>query len=213
MDKNTIAASDLRLTSLKKRLENNGFKCVVLENPEEVCEYVKKNIPDGSMVAMGGCQSARELGIEPLLCQMNIDFLDKGARSKSDEERNELRRKAFWADYYIASCNAISMEGHLYNIDGRGNRIAAIEFGPKKVLLFVGENKIVRNEDEAWARIRDYASVANCIRLNKDTPCTKIGYCADCNSDERICCQYSKIVRDMDKGRITVCLVKGSWGY
>ena len=213
MDKNVEEAANSRLGALKNRLENNGFNCVVLENADEAKELIRSTIEDGSTVSMGGSQSVRELGIEEILCSMNINFLDKNARSKSEEERNVLRRQAFMADYYLASCNAISMDGHLFNIDGRGNRVAAISFGPKKVYLFVGENKIVNNEEEAWTRIRNVAAIANNIRLNNDTPCRKAGMCVNCSSDMRICNQFSKIVKCFEKDRITVALVKGSWGY
>ena len=126
---------------------------------------------------------------------------------------NEIYRKAFCCDNYIMSTNAITYDGELVNIDGTGNRVAALIYGPKNVVVIAGMNKVTDNVENAYKRARSHASVPNAIRLDMNTPCKATGLCSDCTSPDCICCQavitrYSRI-----KGRIKVILVGESLGY
>ena len=129
------------------------------------------------------------------------------------KERDDLLREAFSSDYFITSSNAISMDGALYNIDGTGNRVAAMCFGPKNVLVICGLNKICENEEDAKYRVRNIAAVANTIRFNKNAPCTKIGYCVNCECEDRICDSFVKIDRSHVEGRIHIIFVKENLGF
>ena len=113
----------------------------------------------------------------------------------------------------MTSTNAITEYGEIYNVDGNGNRVAAMLYGPDKVIIVAGVNKIVPNVEEAIIRTKEYASPINAKRLNKETPCTKIGRCVECNSDNRICNEYTLIKRQIDKNRIHVIFLNDNLGY
>jgi len=131
----------------------------------------------------------------------------------SPEESLELRRKGMTADVMIASSNAVTLDGRLVNLDGMGNRVAAMIFGPKKVILVVGMNKVAPDLESAMARVEHYAGPINAIRLGVNTPCVENGLCSDCKSPQRICNMWSIIEGHMIKGRIHVKLVGESLGY
>ena len=129
-------------------------------------------------------------------------------REQSDAEA----RKAFSADTFIASTNAVTLQGELVNIDGHGNRVSAMIFGPKQVIIVAGYNKIVEDEEAAKKCIREIAAPANSVRLHKQTPCSKTGSCQDCYSKDRICSSYVKINYDKED-RIRVILIAEAYGY
>ena len=131
----------------------------------------------------------------------------------SPEESLGLRRKGMTADVMIASSNAITLDGKLVNLDGMGNRVAAMTFGPKKVILVVGMNKVAPDLDSAMARVKHYAGPVNAIRLGHNNPCVENGLCSDCKSPQRICNMWSIIEGHMIKGRIHVKLVGENLGY
>ena len=122
-------------------------------------------------------------------------------------------RKSFYADVYLTSTNALTLDGKLLNVDGNGNRVAAMIYGPKKVVVLTGINKLVKDEAAAIERIQMIAAPANCVRLNKDTPCTKVGNCVDCLNPKRICASHVKIDRSQTKDRIHVILMMKEAGY
>ena len=126
---------------------------------------------------------------------------------------DDVFKKAFTSDIFITSTNALTMDGCLYNIDGTGNRVAAMIFGPREVIVIAGLNKICQNEEEAIARIRHCSAPANAIRLNKKTPCTKTGHCMDCHSPDRICSSYVKLAYQKQVNRIKVIIVEENLGY
>ena len=125
----------------------------------------------------------------------------------------EIFRQAFTCDTYIMSSNAITENGELYNVDGNGNRIAALAFGPKSVIVIAGYNKLVPDLEAARQRVRDTAAPANAVRLDRKTPCKVLGACRDCRSDERLCSIYSVMAQQSKKGRIKVILVGEQLGY
>jgi hypothetical protein len=142
-----------------------------------------------------------------------VKMIDPYRPELSKEEGLEERRKGMTADIMIASVNAITMDGKLVNLDGMGNRVAAMAFGPKKVILVVGMNKVAPDLDSAIARVKHYAAPVNSIRLGIQTPCVETGLCADCKSAQRICNIWSTIEGSMVKDRIHVKLVGENLGY
>lgn len=213
MDRNLEILEDLKIEKAKRALEKNNFNTVVLDDEVELKQWLLNTIEDDSTVAVGGSQTLFEAGVIDLLREMNINFIDRYDPNIAPEKMNDVFREAFFADYFLMSSNAITVDGLLYNVDGNGNRVAALTFGPKNVIVIVGYNKIVTNLDEARSRVRSIAAPANAIRLNKETPCSNFGECVSCNSKNRICSHFVTTGRQAKKGRITVVFVKKSLGY
>lgn len=186
-----------------------GFYCATRE---EALKKALELIPEGSSVTWGGSQSIKEIGLTEALKQGNFNVYDR-ADAKNPNEAEEIQRKAFSCDYYLASSNAITFDGQLVNIDGNGNRVAAMIFGPKNVVLVVGINKLTKDVDSAMDRIRNYASVVNVLRLNCDTPCKTTGKCCDCTSPATVCCQVVTTRFSRVKDRIKVIIVGENLGY
>ena len=153
-----------------------------------------------------------ETGVIDLLRNGNYEFLDRYKDLNKDEIK-ELYRKTFYANAYFTSTNAITEKGELFNVDGNGNRIAAMLYGPDKVIVICGVNKIVKNIDEAIKRNKEIAAPANTKRMNAKTPCKTTGYCIDCSSQDRICCEYSVIKRQRFDNRIHVIFLNDNLGY
>lgn len=197
------------IENLSKR-QMEGFYCTTTE---EAVELVSSLIPAGSEVTWGGSMTLAETGVlEYLKARADLTLYDR-ADAASPEEINAVYEKAFSCDTYLMSTNAITMDGQLLNIDGNGNRVAALIYGPKQVIIVTGMNKILQNLEEAMTRVRNIATPANCIRLNKKTPCATSGLCSDCLSPDCICNQIVTTRRSGRPGRIKVVLVEGSWGY
>lgn len=154
-----------------------------------------------------------ETGVIDLLRSEKYNFSDRYAQGLSKDDIKDIYRKSFSADAYFTSSNAITENGELYNVDGTGNRVAAMIYGPDKVIVVVGINKIVKDVDEAIERNKRMAAPANATRLNRKTPCANLGYCTDCNSPDRICNDYVLIRRQGIKGRINVIIVNKEFGY
>lgn len=154
-----------------------------------------------------------EIKIIDFLRSGRYNFLDRYKENLTQTDLKEIYRKSFSANTYFASANAITEEGEIFNVDGNGNRVAAILYGPDKVILIVGVNKIVKNIDEAIKRNKDISGPANAKRLNLQTPCAKVGYCMDCESKDRICCEYTVIKRQRNENRIHVIFVNDNLGF
>mgnify|MGYP000028084901 FL=1 len=139
--------------------------------------------------------------------------IEKILQQMTPEEKAEMMHQAFNCDYFLASCNAISEDGILVNIDGNANRVAAYAFGPKNVLLIVGMNKVVKTQEDAMSRARNEAAPVNAQRFGIDTPCSKAGSCFDCKSPECICCQILVTRFSRQKGRFKIILVDENLGF
>lgn len=213
MDINTRKLLDIKLETAKEALIKNNMDVRILEDKEAVREEIVKIIEDGARVSVGGSQTLFECGVIDLLRGMDITFDDRYAPNLTAEEREEIYRKAFTCDYYLTSTNALTLNGELYNVDGTANRVAAMTYGPKHVIVVCGENKVVNNLEEAKVRVETIAAPANCMRLNKETPCTKTGHCVDCHSPARICATYVTHARQQKKDRMIILLVKENLGY
>lgn len=170
---------------ISEELKRRGFETWIVKTKEELVKTVEELLTPGSTVAVGGSLSLQETGILELLRSGKYNFLDRYS-AKSAEERREIELKAFGADYFLCSANAITEDGKLVFLDGNGNRVAALSFGPRTVIIVVSVNKVVPDVHMARERIR-YISPMNCRRLNLDTPCTKTGRCMECASPQRIC--------------------------
>ena len=213
MDQHLNAVWQMKIERLMKNLEKNQMKGTFLKDREALQEYMNQQIPDGVKVAVGGSQTLFEVGVIEYLRTRNVTFFDRYEEGLSMEGRKEVFRNSFFADFYFTSTNAITLDGHLYNIDHVGNRVAAMLFGPDKVFVIIGLNKIVDTEAEAVGRIRSIAAPANNVRLNRDTPCTKLGSCTECNAKDRICSEYTLIKRQSVKDRIEVLILPTELGY
>jgi hypothetical protein len=142
-----------------------------------------------------------------------VELLDPFRPGLSPEEGMEVRQRGMSSDVMITSSNAVTLDGKLVNLDGMGNRVAAMTFGPKKVILVVGMNKVSPDLDSAIARVKHYAAPINSIRLSRKTPCVETGLCSDCKSEQRICNMWSIIEGHGVKDRIHVKLVGENLGY
>jgi len=213
MDNNLKQVIEKRVMRTIKNLEKRSMNGYFIKNIDELYRTINSIIPDESVVSVGGSMTLFESGVIEYLRARNVKFLDRYAENLTKENIEQIYRESFFADGYFASTNAITEEGEIYNVDGRGNRVAAMIYGPKKVILIVGTNKIVKNIDEAIERNRRVSAPANVVRLNMDTPCHETGYCTQCNSPSRICNIYTIIDRQFDKDRIHVIFMDGSYGY
>ena len=207
---------EIRLKKTLMALEKKGFDAFYFKTREEATSKIMDMIPVEAVVGFGGSVTLRELGIPERLRERGNKTEDHWvARQKgsSPEKVLEVRRNQINSDFFLTSTNALTENGELVNIDGTGQRIAAMIFGPKNVIVVAGVNKIVRDLDEAMWRVRNVASPMNALRLNRNTPCSLSGVCSDCESPERICGATSIIHRRMNNTPLTVILVDEELGY
>ncbi|MEW6041110.1 MAG: lactate utilization protein [Elusimicrobiota bacterium] len=212
MDENVIKYNRLQLERVKEKLIKNGFEDVRLfENHNDVKEEIIKLIPKGSTVGVGGSVTIRETGI---LAELEKDRQIITHRPGTDiSERKETWKKAAHSDFYLASPQAISLEGKLFFLDKYGNRLSSVIFGPTRVVLIAGYNKIVKDDAEASWRSKNVAAVKNTNRLKSKTPCIKTGECSDCSSDDRICNVYLSLWKRPPATDYTIFLVNEELGY
>ena len=142
----------------------------------------------------------------------DLEVLDTFDKSITGDKNLELRRRSLFVDLFITGTNAVTETGTLVNLDMIGNRVAAITFGPKYVVIFVGRNKIVPELDDAVFRIKNYAAPVNAMRLDKKTPCAETSFCLECNTPERICNTWTITEKSFPKGRIKVILINEDMG-
>ena len=194
-------------------LKANGFEVIYADNSEEALDKVMFLIPKEAKVGIGGSVTVRDIGlVEAIEKQNNTIFMDWGKPIEL-KEKLKVRKEALTSDVYLTSSNAITLQGQLVNIDGTGNRVSAMIFGPKKVIVVAGANKLVDTLDEALARIRNIAGPLNAKRLNKKTPCALTGKCTDCNSSDRICKITVILEKKPNLSDITIVIVGENLGY
>lgn len=213
MDSNVSFVIEKKAERTIKNLENNNMNGYFVKNENEALEKIKEIIKEGDTIGTGGSMTLFETGAIDLLRNGKYNFLDRYKEGLNPDDIKEIYRKSFFADAYLASSNAVTEEGELYNVDGTGNRVAAMLYGPDKVILVVGINKIVKNVDEAIKRNREIAAPANSKRLGRKTPCSKVGTCMECSSNDRICNEYVLIRKQGIKNRIHVIIVNKELGY
>jgi len=194
-------------------LKANGFKVIYSDNSKEALDKVMSLIPSKVKVGIGGSVTVREIGlVEAIEKQNNIIFMEQEEPLEL-KEKLKTRKEALISDVYLASSNAITLQGQLVNIDGTGNRVSAMIFGPKKVIIVAGANKLVDTLDEALARIKNTACPFNGRRLNLKTPCALTGKCTDCNSPDRMCNITVILEKKPSLTDITIVLVGEKLGY
>ena len=199
--------------TLIKKMAKRQIDACYAATKEEAREKVIDLLKGGGSVAYGGSSTLKEIGIfDYLKSDPNIDFIDRGA-AKNPEEKEARQRQAFLADYFLMSTNAITREGELVNIDGNGNRVAALAYGPKTVIVVVSLNKLAIDVDSAIARVRNAAAPPNSLRLGLHTPCASTGFCGNCTSPDCICSQIVITRFCRPAGRIKVILVGEPLGY
>jgi L-lactate utilization protein LutB len=206
-----------RLAELKDALTENNFEVFVAENTDEAKSIVlEKIIPEiaPKSVSWGGSLTFVATGLYDVLKNSNdFNILDTYDKTLSPEESLERRRQSLLVDLYITGSNAVTETGQLVNLDMFGNRVGALTFGPKNVIIFVGRNKIVPDLDEAMFRIKNYAAPVNTMRLDKKTPCAKTSFCADCKSPDRICNIWTITEKSFPKKRIKIILINKDLGF
>lgn len=207
-----------------ENLKKNNMDAYYAEKKEDVLSIVKNLLKNGETITGGGSVTLKECGVLDFLRNGDYNFLDRYKDGITREEREKFYRDAFFADTYFMSSNAIIKDGILYNVDGNSNRVAALVYGPKSVVVIAGENKIVNNFDEAVKRVKEVAAPQNTKRLGCETYCKAKGKCvcadngaekpfAGCGSDDRICANYVISAYQREKGRIKVIIVGESLGY
>ncbi|MDR2909420.1 MAG: lactate utilization protein [Oscillospiraceae bacterium] len=191
-------------------LRKNRFEAEYVEGPEELIKRLGEKIPAGSSCSLGGSMTIDYAGVRDWLeKRSDINYLDRYAKG-ADTDR--VFHDALSCDVYLTGTNAVTMQGELYNVDGTGNRVAALCFGPKRVIVIAGFNKIVGNLEEAKIRMRSIAAPANALRLKRKTPCAATGRCQDCASEDRLCSQYLVTGWQRSPGRICVYIMGGEYG-
>jgi L-lactate utilization protein LutC len=211
-----MTPKELRNERLAERMINNlkrrNMEAFYCKTSEETIQKVLELIPDGSSITWGGSMTIRDMGIPDALRKKGTyEVLDRDL-VEGNEEKVQMYVRAFTTDVYLSSANAISEDGVIVNIDGNGNRVAAITWGPKKVIFIIGLNKVAQTVEAALARARSTASPTNAARFDIKTPCQVDGVCHNCNSPESIC-NYVHFLRNSPHGKHTVILVDENLGY
>ena len=197
-------------------LRRNDFDAMNIHTRKEALAKILELIPPNAFVGVGGSVTVRELGLLESLKRRGNKIADHWeARQKglSPEEVMKIRRLLLNSDVLLTSTNAVTETGHLVNTDHAGQRVAAMIFGPKKVIIIAGVNKIVKDVNEALERIKNVAAPMNAKRLNVSVPCTRTGICSDCDSKNRICNVTTIIERRPIHTDITVILLQEELGY
>ena len=196
------------LTALKR----NGFKTIFVQNRRDALESLLKLIPSKARVGVGGSITVRELGtIEALVARGNT--VAQHWLAPTPQESEKKMKEEMSSEIYVTSVNAVTEDGKIVNTDDTGNRIAAMIFGPPQVILVAGVNKIVKDVNEGFQRVRNVAAPMNSKRLKLKTPCAITGLCTDCESPERICRVSAIIERRPRKTDITMILVGEDLGF
>jgi hypothetical protein len=194
-------------------LRKNRFDASFFETRDETAHAVLEMISAGMEVAFGGSQTAKQLNLQQLVTDKGATILDHNAAGLTEDQKLEVMRRQQICDVFICSSNAISIQGELFNIDGNGNRVAAMAFGPRRVIVIAGVNKLVADEEAAWQRIRTVAAPINFKRLNRPNPCTKKGICMNCNLPTRGCNIYVATRRKPPMMDFSVFIVNDSLGF
>jgi len=216
MDQPIENYNKMRLADMKAALESNNFDVYLAENKEAACKTVLEDIIpklNARTISWGGSMTFIASGLyHQLKADPDLAVLDTFDKKVPAEETMERRRQALLVDLFITGTNAVTESGQLVNLDMIGNRIGALTFGPKWVILLVGRNKIVADLDEAMFRIKNYAAPVNSMRLDKKTPCVETSYCQECKSPDRICNTWTITEKSFPKERVKVVLINEDLG-
>ena len=196
-----------------KALRQNRFEAEFVPRASDAPGEIFKRIPEGASVGIGGSLTLSQIGFFEEAKRHPIQLLNPFAPGLSVEEGLKIRREILLADVFLSSSNAVTEDGKLFNIDGTGNRVAAMAFGPRKVILVCGVNKIVKDMEEAERRVREWVAPMNVKRLGFKNPCAQTGQCADCHSPQRICNIYTILAKKPLRTDFTVLLVGQALGF
>lgn len=221
MDKPLEVFHEGRLNQLKKALARNNFEPYVVSGAGAARTLVLETLLPALMeqekarsVSFGGSMTLVHSGIhEGVKAMPDLEVLDTYDPAIPRYEVLAMRRRALSSDVFLTSANAVTEDGRLVNLDGTGNRVAALAFGPRFVIVVVGRNKVVPTLDDAFARIRNHAAPLNSMRLDRKTPCVKTLRCENCTSPERICNTWTITEKSWPKGRVKVVLVDQELGF
>jgi L-lactate utilization protein LutB len=206
----------LHLETLKETLEKNNFEVFIVADAAAAKALVLDRIlpvAAPQTVSWGGSMTFIGSGLYQVLREApGITAIDTADATVDAQEKMARRRQALAVDLFFTGSNAVTEHGQLVNLDMQGNRVAALTFGPKKVVVLVGRNKIVPDIASAMARIKRYAAPANAMRLDMQTPCVKTGRCEDCRSPGRICNTWTITEKSWPKGRVTIILINADLG-
>ena len=194
-------------------LKKNFFNAVYFQNTEEATEYIMGFVQSGKKIGFGGSMTIKDMGIQDKVKTKGGVVLDHSAPGLSPEESLSLRRQQLTCDLFLTGINALTLDGYILNVDGSGNRVAAMTFGPQKVIAVTGINKICANLDAAFEHTKLFSNPMNNKRLSRPNPCTKTGFCMDCQTDTRICNIYSILKRKPSATDITVAIIGEYLGY
>ena len=216
MDKPLNHYWNIRIADLKSALETNNFEVHLAETAADAQKIVLEDIlvkTEARSVSWGGSLSVVATGLyHALKGRTDVEMIDTLDKQVPAAEMSERRRRSLLVDLFITGSNAVTEDGQLVNLDMTGNRVAAITYGPKHVVVVIGRNKIVPSVDEAMFRVKNIAAPANAMRLDKKTPCVKTSYCEECKSPERICNSWTITEKSFPKGRVKVVLVNQDLG-
>ncbi len=225
---NYLRLGEIMIDSVKITIENlkkNFIDAVYCETKEQVVNVVEELLDEGVSISSGGSMSLIESGVWDLINKPCYNFLNRNRAGITSQEQQEIYKSVIGIDYYFCSANAVTENGEILNVDGYANRISAIAFGPKRVIMVVGVNKIVEDLNAAFLRVKKIAAPKNCVRLGINNPCAKLGHCVSllkndnpdftdgCKSPTRICCDYLISALQRQKGRITVIFCNEPLGY
>lgn len=195
-----------RAARLIAKLRERHFDAYYCKNREDALQQALALIPEGSLVGWGGAMSAQQIGLMDVLHAGNYRVIDRD-RTNTPEERKAAMKQCLLTDVFITGANALSMDGQMVNIDGMGNRVAAIVYGPESVIVVAGMNKVVDTLEDAVRRARTVAAPINKQRFSGETPCLVTGVCGDCKSENCICNQILITRNSRPAGRIKIILV------
>lgn len=195
-----------------KNLEKRRMAGYYCQTKTDAVNKVLEIMEKGKSVAWGGSMTLDECGIMDAVRNGGYEVIDRNT-AKTEEEKKDIYGKICGCDYFLMSSNAITLDGELVNIDGRGNRVSFLCFGPDNVIIVAGMNKLATDVKDAIARVRNMAAPPNTVRLSKNTPCSVTGECADCLSPDCICAQTVITRLSMTPDRIKVILVGEELGY
>ena len=196
-----------------KALNKNNFNAQFVQKASDALEEIFKIIPENATVGTGGSQTLVQISLFDEIKKHPVKFLHSSGHDDSPEKKLQIRREALLADYFLCSSNAVTEEGELYNIDSIGNRLGAMMFGPKNVILVCGVNKIVKDINEAKRRVQEIVAPINARRLGLKTPCAESGKCADCSSPQRICNIYTILAKKPSQTNFKIIIVGEPLGF
>lgn len=198
--------------SIIKKFHQRGFEGYYCQTKEDALAKALEFLPLGCTISWGGSETLNEIGLFQHLSPSNYTILDRFS-GKTQEEKNIIYSQIVTSDYYFMSSNAITLDGQLVNIDGAGNRVACLITGPKNVIIIAGMNKIVSDVNTGIERVQNMAAPPNANRLHMNTPCAELGRCANCLTEDCLCCEIVITRKSRIPNRIKVILVGEELGF